>query len=376
MTHMTRSARTSILMIILTASTFMGCTPMKLVPVWRPWTRSVGEVEKIHPDAYALRIEGEDRTTVADPALVEGRMGAAVEDLLQRRGFTRGDASAPYIVTLKYRAGSQLAMNSTTMMDNRTSASSFWVGMAAANASRSRSASLGVAIAALVGLAAGSASASSSTVVQSTGAEIRYDYAISLAVTSREGTPLWQGDAVWASQDLDVIDEIRLPLQLLASELPTNAVTPRVQRVKEDRVETFHELYCKERRFSSPAVPYRIRIEESRFSNPIKHRHAYAAYLDLLERAEISVPVNFRYGEDDYREVADPSLWRKVWLGGEYRIGPLDEPAKILIVLETDAAGGYTVADARIATEDEYSAYLTRLSGWRAALKEYYDIFD
>ena len=376
MKYLYGSTRTTILSIILIASAFMGCTPTRLVPGWRPWTRSVGDVAKIQPDAYALRIEGEDHTTVADPGLVETRMGTVVEDLLQRRGFTRSDASAPYVVTLKYRAGSQLAMSSTTMMDNRTSASSFWAGMAAANASRSRNTGLGVAIAALVGIAAGGASASSSTVVQSTGAEVRYDYALSLVVTSREGAPLWQGDAVWASQDLDIIDEIRLPLQLLASELPSSAVAPHVHRVKEDREETFWELYCKDRWFSSPAVPYRIQIKASSFSDPINNGQAYAAYLDLLERAEISVPINFRFGEDDYRDVADPRLWRKVLLGGEYRIGPLNEAAKILILLETNASGGYNVADARVATDEEYSAYLTRLSGWRAALKEYYDVFD
>lgn len=376
MKYLYGSTRTTILSIILIASAFMGCTPTRLVPVWRPWTRSVGDVAKIQPDAYALRIEGEDHTTVADPGLVEERMGTVVEDLLQRRGFSRGDAAAPYVVTLKYRAGSQLAMSSTTMMDNRTSASSFWAGMAAANASRSRNTGLGVAIATLVGLAAGGASASSSTVVQSTGAEVRYDYALSLVVTSRDGTPLWQGDAVWASQDLDIIDEIRLPLQLLASELPSSTIAPHVHRVKEDREETFYELYCKDRWFSSPAVPYRIQIKASSFSDPINNGQAYAAYLDLLERAEISVPINFRFGEDDYRDVADPRLWRKVLLGGEYRIGPLNEAAKILIRLETNASGGYNVADARIATDEEYSAYLTRLSGWRAALKEYYDVFD
>jgi hypothetical protein len=377
MKYLYGSTRTTILSIILIASAFMGCMPTtRLVPVWRPWTRSVGDVAKIQPDAYALRIEGEDHTTVADPGLVETRMGTVVEDLLQRRGFTRSDASAPYVVTLKYRAGSQLAMSSTTMMDNRTSASSFWAGMAAANASRSRNTGLGVAIATLVGLAAGGASASSSTVVQSTGAEVRYDYALSLVVTSRDGTPLWQGDAVWASQDLDIIDEIRLPLQLLASELPSSTVAAHVHRVKEDREETFYELYCKDRWFSSPAVPYRIQIKASSFSDPINNGQAYAAYLDLLERAEISVPINFRFGEDDYRDVADPRLWRKVLLGGEYRIGPLNEAAKILIRLETNASGGYNVADARIATDEEYSAYLTRLSGWRAALKEYYDVFD
>lgn len=377
MKYLYGSTRTTILSIILIASAFMGCMPTtRLVPVWRPWTRSVGDVAKIQPDAYALRIEGEDHTTVADPGLVETRMGTVVEDLLQRRGFTRSDASAPYVVTLKYRAGSQLAMSSTTMMDNRTSASSFWAGMAAANASRSRNTGLGVAIATLVGLAAGGASASSSTVVQSTGAEVRYDYALSLVVTSRDGTPLWQGDAVWASQDLDIIDEIRLPLQLLASELPSSTVAPHVHRVKEDREETFYELYCKDRWFSSPAVPYRIQIKASSFSDPINNGQAYAAYLDLLERAEISVPINFRFGEDDYRDVADPRLWREVLLGGEYRIGPLNEAAKILILLETNASGGYNVADARVATDEEYSAYLTRLSGWRAALKEYYDVFD
>lgn len=376
MKHLMFRVRASVFAVILVVILFMGCTPIRLVPVWRPWTRSVGEVENVRPDAYVLRIEGEDRTTVADPSLVEERMGMAVEDLLKRRGFTRSDAAGPYIITLKYRADSRLAMSSTTMVDNRTSTSSFWAGMAAANASRGRNASLGVAIAALVGLAAGSASASSSTVIQSSSSEIGYEYAISLIVRSRDGAELWQGDAVWTSPSLDIIDEIRLPMQLLASELPTNAVTPLVPRVKEDRAETFFDLHCKDRWFSSPAVPYRIRIEEKRFSNPISHHYAYAAYLDLLERSEISVPINFRYGEDDYTDVAEPALWRKVLLGGEYLIGPLKEPAKILIMLETNSAGGYTVADARVATDEEYSTYLSRLSGWRAALKEYYNIFE
>jgi hypothetical protein len=373
MKHMTKSLYPLIFAILIIVFAVTGCTPIRLVPVWRPWTRNIGETESIRPDTYTLNIEGEDRTTVGEEKFVSMQISNTVEEMLSRRGFSRTEADAQYVITLNYRAGSQTLMNSTTVMENRSSASSFYAGMAAANAS-SRGRSLGVAIAALIGVAATSSNAS--TVVQSTAPEMQYDYAVSLGIRNREGRTLWQGDAVWQSSGIDILDEIRLPLQLLASELPTNSLTPHVNRLKEDRVETFYILHCKNRWFSSPAVPYRIQIEEYRFSNPVKDRYAYLAYIDLLERAEISVPISFRFGEDDYAEVSDPYIWKKVLLGGEYLIGPLNEPAKILITLETDAAGGYKVVNAHVATSEEYSEYLTRLAGWRSALQTYYDLYE
>ncbi|MFZ1730539.1 MAG: hypothetical protein WBQ23_00385 [Bacteroidota bacterium] len=373
MKHMTKRMHPALIGIFLIAFAVSACTPIRLYPVWRPWTRSIGETESIKPDTYTLKIEGEDHSTVGDEQFLNAQLSRSVEDALSRRGFSKVDADAEYDITMNYRAGSQTLMNSTTVMENRSSASSFYLGMAAANAS-SKGRSLGVAIAALIGVAASSSNAS--TVVQSATPETQYDYAVALAIRSREGQTIWQGDAVWQSSGIDILDEIRLPLQLLASGLPSKALTPHVNRLKADRSETFYNLHCKDHWFSSPAVPYRIQIEDSRFNDPVKDKHAYLAYIDLLERAEISVPISFRFGQDDYTDVSDPYIWRKVLLGGEYLIGPIKEPTKILITLETDAAGGYKVADAHVATAEDYSAYLTRLAGWRSALQQYYDLYE
>ncbi len=370
---LTPSIRTSLLLTLLVLFAAGGCTAPQLLPVWRPWTRTIGDTKQLTPGPYSLTIEGEDGVTVGKDEPVHEELKRMVDDILSRRGFVRSDGDAGYAVTLRYRVGAQSSSRSTTLMSNRTGASSFWTGLALANAS-SRKKSLGVAIAALVGMAA--SSANSSTVMQTTTPETQYEFSIALIMSGSGKEPLWQGDAVWSSEGLDVIAEARLPLHLLASELPTGDIRPEVRRVKEDRAETFYDLYVKDRWFSSPAVPYRIRLESTSFRDPVEDKSAYAAILDLLENAEISVPVNFRFGEDDYSDVADPYVWRKILLGGEYLLGPLKEETRILVSLESNAGGGYNVTDARIATSEEYSAYQSRLAGWRAALAEYYAVFD
>ncbi len=362
-------------LIIVSGMALGACSSTTLIPVWRPWTRTVGTLESVDPGPYVLRVEGEDHTTVGSPAIIEKQMGIIVEDLLGRRGFERAQGDADLILTLSYRAGSQMTMSSTTVMENRAVASSYLAGLAAANSSNSKSGSVGVAIAALIGIAA-SSSGSASKVVQSNRPEMQVEYSLALTLQNRAGESLWKGDAGWRSEGKDILTEMYLPLQLLFSEFPDLGVAPRVPRVREDKADTFFEQYCENKWFSSPAVPYRIRLQTSSWSNPIRDEFAYAAYLDLLENAEISVPVSFRYGEDDYTDVTDTYLWRKVLLGGEYLIGPLKERAKILIALEATGTGGYKVEDARVATEEEFSEYRTRLAGWRKALREYYDVFE
>jgi hypothetical protein len=365
---MRNSSRIACIICITSALVFLACTPHNLIPVWRPWTRSIGETGQITPDRYSLRIEGASSTTVGDPEPVDAQLELMLEGLLSRRGFTRDDETARYSFVLNYRAGSQSVMNSSTMMRS-SSSTSFLAALTAANAAKSKDRGLGVAIATLIGV---TAAASSSSVVQSTSTEQQYDYAIALSMKNSEGRILWSSDAVWNSYNMDVLREAQLPLQLIISELQSNEVAPHVARVREDRVPTYFALHCRNRWFSSPALPYRIRFVDRTFSNPVKQGYAYPAFVDLLENAEHCLPT----GQKVIRDIADRYLWRTAMLGGEYLLGPIKEPVKVLIELETDAQGGYTVERAYIATDEQYSNYLTRLAGWKSALREYYNIYD
>ena len=353
------------LLIILAVG---GCRPPVLQPVWRPWTRTIGNSQDVRPGRFTISTEGKELTLVGAAEASEAVLSDLTTSMLERRGFTAVGENPDYQIRLSFRTEARDAVVSSSFVQTRSSSSSVMAARGAAAGASSGGSALGVAIAALVGA---TGSASQSTVAQNTDTETRYHHALALEILGRDGNTLWKGDAAWWSRNLDILDEALLPLQLLVADLPNSGtVKPEIPRVRSTRIKTFYRLYCDGRWFSSPAVPYRVRFDS--YSSKVNNQEAYMAYLDVLERSEQVVPI----GEDDYSDVTDRDLWDDLQLGGEYLLGPIREPVKVILTLEKNNQGGYDVDRARIATEGEYAAFLDRLERWRAALAEYYSVFD
>jgi len=140
--------------------------------------------------------------------------------------------------------------------------------------------------------------------------------------------------------------------------------------LRSDKVETYYDMNCRDRAFTSPGVPYNIHF--SGYRSVVNNQEAYPAYVDLLQNADICVPT----GMQDYSDPTDPYLWRSVALSGEYSLGSLKEPVTVLILLEADRRGGYQIERAKLATEQEANDYRQSLERWRRSLAEYYNLYE
>lgn len=343
-----------------------ACTTLPLTPVWKPWTRTIGVSGELRPGEYVLRVEGHDSTTVGDGEVMKRQLGGIVEDMLLRHGFSRAEDSAAYLVMLRYRVGTHRYLDWRTEVNNQTTSSTTWETVTRPAADPSTEGGTRKVDTVVVG---STSSAASSSVVHSSTEETRYDFAITLELRDRTRTVLWQGDAMWRSASRDILEEIFQPLKLLVAELPAEPVPTRVRRVREDKYAAFFEQYCAGRIFESPGVPYRVSFRDREdYGSAVRDEYAFQAYVDLLAYAESSVPIP-PLGVD-YSDVKNPELTRKVMIGGEYLIGDSDDPVPILITLENNDAGSYEVADAHVATGEEYAVFLGRLARWRHALRE------
>jgi hypothetical protein len=102
----------------------------------------------------------------------------------------------------------------------------------------------------------------------------------------------------------------------------------------------------------------------------VKDVKALAAYVDLVQTAEYSIPE----GGGKWSNPLDSSLWKKVLLGARYYLGSDTSASNIFIELygQTD---GYKLEKCWIGTDKEYSQFQDKLAKWQRALSDYYDYY-
>jgi len=365
-------------MLLCAAMLFtVGCGTVPSIRVSRPWTRSLKSNDSIDT-TKAIKVYVSESTSplLGSEDLVSQKLCFFLTDLLTRRGFTINNNTYDYSVKLSYRTirNDKMSFSSGSSSANyQTSTVYMGTGVGATSG-------LGVSMAQAVGM---SASFSSANNILTANQILSYIHTLSIELSNKENTVIWEGESTWDSQELNLLHGIIPAMQLLLSDLPSDeTVRPEIQEVKETHVKNYYILECKDYWFTCPALPYPILFDhrKSDSSSPesisvpksVKNRKAFAAYVDLIQTAEYALPDG---GESKWKEPLDTYLWKKVTLGGQYLLGPQKTPTSILIKL-TGETDGYYISECKIATENEFSKFNKKLKKWREMLSDYYNVYQ
>jgi len=376
-----------IIIALLTFSVVIGCATVPQVRVWRPWQRTLENGEQIKVGA-SIKIEvfGQATPLLGIGKLADKKIQNLLQDLLERRGFIITDDSPDYRMEFLYAtlnedraevSSSVSSSNINQMLVGTASGSGAGVGGGRA---------LGVSIAKAIAAISNEASSTSTLRISN---DVAYRHTISCEIFDKTDALLWKGESTWSSADIDIARELLTALKLIVSDLPYNpAILPSVPSIKSSRAEDFYMQAMRGYEFSCPALPYRIKFGDLRFivrnrqskadkememtqSGKAIDKNALAAFVDLIETAQYAIPE----GDADWSRPVRGILWKKVMLGGKYRLGIQGEPCSILIKLTGNTAG-YTVQKCWVASDTEYAAFEAKLAKWRQALRDYYDVYE
>ncbi len=359
--------------LALIAMTYLcGCAArVPHVRAWQPWTRVVDTPTSLEKGAViAIYMDGKTAPLPDGDELLHKELERRTEALLSRRGYSTSDREFDYELRMIYKTerNDMLSVMSSVKTVN-------YALMATGTGSGSATSSgLGVSLArSIAALALASANMAEQSVTES----VSYTHSISIAISDKLGEEIWKGESTWDSPQLDILAEISSVLQLLFSGLPIDSsVRPEVSEAKGSHAANYFKLYCIQRWFTCPALPYRIAFSAERYAlvngipKTIKNPEALPAYLDLIQTAEYALPHGSKDREDPLRN----DLWSKAMLGRQYLLGPEQRPVNVLVKL-TGHSQGYLVEKCWLATDDEYAAFEGELMDWRQLLEEYYDVF-
>jgi hypothetical protein len=360
----------SFCMLLLFAVLLLGCTAVvPTIRVWRPWTRTLESPQVIRAHAsISISVLGETSTLLGDEALLKDHIRAELGQLLERRGYQVVDAASDYHLTLRYHTREKETLRMFSMAD----ATSYSTSVSAVQSGAGAKSGLGIAVAqAVASMASASLTVAGTSLEKST--ILVHTLALELATT---GNPVWKADVNWESSNPDLLYNLKSNLQTALSSIPADtAVVPTVLTVKRSHARNFVRLYCEDTWFSCPALPFwislenetvgRVEVFESDFDST-----ALAAFVDLIQTAEYAVPE----GDDDWTDPLKPGLWKKVLLGGRYRLLPDNRMVNVFVRLRGNSAG-YRASRCWIASDAEYEIFRGRLSLWQQALQRYYDVF-
>ncbi len=342
-----------------------GCATTPKIAVWQPWVRTLGDETRIKEGS---RISIESVTGITEPllgqeTLLEEDIKETMIDLMQRKDVVVSDNNPDYRVSLSYL---------TECKDRLVSSTAYYSGSQSVHAYSGES-YLGLAIA--TAFAVGSVS-QTSVVAAKTSTVRSFTHTITLEIKDIDGNPFWKGDSSWDSNSLNMENEIIAALRLLYTVFPSNqSYIPTIRKIMKDKDDNYYRIHVKRRWFSSPLLPYRIMFRDQsqthRLLHTIKNAEAFAAYIDLIQNAELVLPV----GRRDYSDPLDDRLWRRVLIAGKYRLIPGDEEVNVMVELRGETAG-YYVNKCWLASDDIYQIFQERMGRWQQALREYYDFWE
>ena len=372
-----------ILPMIVALINILGCgATVPNIRVWRPWYRTVQGSQTI-PVNSKLKVLalGETTPLVGDDLLVSERITFELGRLLSRRGFAVADSATDYLVTLRYRTVSQQLTSFSSEFASKSMTNAYSYNAIGAGAMSG----LGVVVANAVAGAASVSSTVSKTVANEYTA---YIHSLAIELSDNRGVIIWKCDATWTLPELDLLEKLTPKLQIMLSDLPSDStILPTVPQVKESHVQNYVRLFCENRWFSCPALPYSIsffvvskydtwnsyglEVKTAETLKGFSDTTAISAIVDLVQTAEFALPL----GSKDWTDPRTPELWKEVLLGGRYRLSPSNKVVTILVRLRGNS-NGYNVERSWIASEDEYSDFQRRMGEWKAALRNYYDVFE
>lgn len=354
-----------------------SCATTPVVGVWRPWTRADGDVPAV--GSVSVSVTAEEHALPGDPSPLLANLSARVARLLARRGFqVVDDDGAEYRVKVIVK---------TTRRDRLELSSGVSQSASSALLSSSRSAAgYGITVAQSLGAAIyGQETTASSSVRTQQG----YEHSVGVEFRGSSGQVIWKGESTWESSSPEIRESFTAAMQAQFAALPsTGDILPEVPVVRPEQAENFFRIRCQGQSFACPALPSRITFgdyrvgpgaqsTQSAFSHwgggvapeDPAHVRALEAYLDLIETAEFALPT----GKEFYGDPLDPDLWKRVQLGGEYRVGA--DRARVLVDLKGTPTG-YEVESCRVATDQEWDGHVVRMEVWRGFLRQYFDYYE
>lgn len=375
----------SALLALLLLVTMQGCVTFPPAMAPRPALRSVGDPGVIVPGAYSLSVNMEDSSTAGSGAAMRRELAAIIEDMLARRGYTRSDDDAEYAVTFSYVAGTRRFTEWRTEVSEAQTTTTSWEAQERirrerergqreqgknAPGPRDRRKDSVVVDTVIVGT---TEKTNTTTTVNESTEQTRHTFVATLEVDDRDGA-LWQADARWESVSPDVLPQVFLPLKHMLFALPSRPAPVRVDRVRAGMGEIFYRQFCEHRRFSTPAFAWETGFGEWDDGAAVHNPEAFQAYVDLLEYAQDALPLLPR--GSDYAEMSPDGradAWR---FGGEYFLGEEQDPVQVLVTVEDNGQGCYTVTDARVVSRGEFIGFLDELERWREARDGKLRIFE
>jgi len=368
----------SVFLFIILVSGCETAPPVKPIA----WMRALNTSVNIEAGSVvSVNVMGVTTPLSGDEKLVAKRLEEYVSDLLSRRGYIISNTNYNYKCSITYKTnmGSRIAVNTQEQMSYISSMFNDSV--------------LGVTGASLFNTVVG-------TVIPSSGVNIKVNetaaflHNISVNMFDRNNNLIWTGDTAWETSDLDILQNSYMVFKKLFIGLPkTDNVLARVPQIKKDSIIDYFILFCKDKWFTSMALPYQIRfdplVEHRQEASKTRDSRLYteleitselpetilegqnlAAYVDLIQMSEMALPSGS--AEEWIKNPLSDKIWEEAQLGGKYIIGNNDISRNVLINLKKISGGnGYSINKCRIVDDNEYNTFTQKMIHWQKIVKEY-----
>lgn len=355
-----------------------GCATTPSVQIWQPWTRVLSSDTPVPLNSrIKIAVEGKSKPLLGDELLLQKNIFTKIKYLLERRGYKIVEDNSDFLLSLQYKTERHNRMKTSSLVNYSSNNTSALVS----NSGSLTSFGLGVSIAQTISALSNKSSVSSQNTVESIKS---YIHTVSIEIYDVNNEIIWQGSSTWDSHNINLQTEIEPSIQIIISNLPANKENvPLAQKIKKEKEKNYYNLYCKNKWYSCPALPYKITFEsvvKSGHKGPssvdygipicIRDPYALAAYVDLMQSAEYVLPTGLK----SYDNPLHNSLWNKIELGGTYQLTD-NKKINVLIKLRGEKFG-YIVEKCWVASDEEFADFENHLENWRKSLIEYYDVFE
>ena len=335
-----------------------SCATVPIVRDWRPWYRIDGKSNIINVGSkIKLDLVSSNKVLIGSDSLEKEIIKKNINNLLKRKGYEVVNENQDYTLSITYDISKIDQLN----MQTSYGSSSFG----------SISNAYGVNTAYLIS----SRSNFTETKINSSAG---YYNVLSVESFNKNNDIIWKGNAIWESNSIEIENGIYFAIKVLMSDLPKKQNNINIaDEVKESHALNYlnvNGLYP----FSSPGVPYKIYILDPLNIGVIQHyfpsniadKKIIAACFDMITNAEYALPNGGLF--TDYSNPLDKGLWGKLQLGGQYLIG--EKMTNVLIDLNGKDFG-YKVDNCKIASDEDYKNYMTKLTLWEKSLADFYDFY-
>ena len=357
----------SIILILL----LIGCSTTPNYQIWQPWTRIINLNNQLpYKSDIKLIVVGENTSLLGNNSLLSNDIRDTFKYLLKRRGYNIVDDSEQFTFILKYRTERKDKLRSSSSV---ISANESVSGLLSSTGSLT-SLGLGVSLAQAISVEGNSSALISQNSMETT---TSYTHTISIEINNNDKETIWLGESTWDSNNINLQTEILPSIQVLLSSLPKdNEYIPVVKKLKDGKERNFYLLRCKDKWFSCPALPYKIKFKKLEdFDNilplSVKNSEALPAYIDLIQTSEYALP---KGSKDLKSNPLNIFLWKKVQLGGKYKLNSSEE-VNVLINLVGESSG-YLIDKCWIASDAEYAKFEEQLRDWQLILIDYFDYYE